>query len=58
MAWVTAPLSIFFCFILMAGLPLENWIRFVVWLAIGLVIYFTYSRYRSELRNAGAADRR
>jgi APA family basic amino acid/polyamine antiporter len=42
----------------MAGLPLENWIRFVVWLAIGLVIYFTYSRYRSELRNAGAADRR
>jgi APA family basic amino acid/polyamine antiporter len=49
MVWVVAPLSVFFCFILMAGLPVENWIRFVVWLAIGLVIYFTYSRRHSEL---------
>ena len=48
-AWVVAPLSILFCLILMAGLPLENWIRFFVWLAIGLVIYFTYSRKRSAL---------
>jgi APA family basic amino acid/polyamine antiporter len=27
-----------------------NWIRFFVWLAIGLVIYFSYSRKRSTLR--------
>jgi len=27
-----------------------NWIRFFVWLLIGLVIYFTYSRKRSTLR--------
>ncbi|MBI3669872.1 MAG: amino acid permease [Acidobacteria bacterium] len=49
MVWLVAPLSVFFCFILMAGLPVENWIRFVVWLAIGLVIYFLYSRKRSAL---------
>jgi basic amino acid/polyamine antiporter, APA family len=42
-------LSILTCVILMASLTLENWIRFFVWLAIGLVIYFAYSRHRSTL---------
>jgi len=57
LVWVVAPLSILCCFILMAGLPLENWIRFFVWLIIGLVVYFTYSRKRSALRDAtGGTD--
>ncbi len=42
-------LSIVSCLILMMGLPLLTWIRFFVWLAIGLVIYFSYSRARSAL---------
>ncbi len=42
-------LSILCCLILMIGLPLLTWIRFVVWLAIGLVIYFCYSRKRTAL---------
>jgi basic amino acid/polyamine antiporter, APA family len=33
----------------MLGLPLETWIRFVVWLVIGLFIYVGYSRKRSPL---------
>jgi len=33
----------------MLGLPLETWIRFVVWLVLGLIIYFAYSRKRSPL---------
>jgi basic amino acid/polyamine antiporter, APA family len=33
----------------MLGLPLETWIRFILWLVIGLVIYFVYSRRRSLL---------
>jgi APA family basic amino acid/polyamine antiporter len=42
-------LSMLSCLLLMASLTLENWIRFFVWLAIGLVIYFLYSRRRSTL---------
>ena len=41
-------LSVIFCFLLMAGLPIITWLRFIVWLAIGLVIYILYSRKRSE----------
>jgi APA family basic amino acid/polyamine antiporter len=40
-------LSIACCLILMMGLPLLTWIRFVVWLTIGLAIYFSYSRKRT-----------
>ncbi len=40
--------SVVCCLILMASLPVETWLRFVVWLVIGLAIYFSYSRYHSE----------
>jgi APA family basic amino acid/polyamine antiporter len=29
-------------------LPIITWYRFLIWLVIGLVIYFLYSRHRSE----------
>jgi APA family basic amino acid/polyamine antiporter len=31
------------------GLPIETWIRFVVWLVLGLVIYFSYGFRKSRL---------
>jgi APA family basic amino acid/polyamine antiporter len=40
--------SMAFCLLLMASLPLETWIRFFVWLAIGLVIYFLFGKKHSE----------
>jgi basic amino acid/polyamine antiporter, APA family len=40
-------ISIVCCLVLMLSLPLETWIRFFVWLIIGLVIYFCYSRKRT-----------
>jgi APA family basic amino acid/polyamine antiporter len=43
-------LSIVLCLVLMMALPLETWLRFFVWLLIGLAIYFTFSRYHSTLR--------
>jgi APA family basic amino acid/polyamine antiporter len=42
-------LGILFCLVLMLSLPVGNWLRLVVWLAIGLVIYFTYGRHHSVL---------
>jgi APA family basic amino acid/polyamine antiporter len=41
-------LSVAFCVLLMSGLPILTWIRFFVWLFIGLAIYYFYSRHRSE----------
>ncbi len=40
--------AVLFCVLLMAGLPAITWVRFFVWLMIGLVVYFFYSRKRSE----------
>jgi len=39
------------CVFLMTGLPGVTWIRFVVWLVIGLVVYFTYSFNHSLLHH-------
>ncbi len=36
------------CGAMMAGLPLDTWIRLIVWLAIGLVIYFFYARHHAK----------
>ena len=35
---------------LMSNLGITNWLRFLIWLVIGLVIYFSYGRKRSKLR--------
>jgi len=37
---------------LMAFLPAITWLRFVVWLLIGLIVYFTYSMNHSKLAEA------
>ena len=45
-------LSATFCLLLMAGLPIITWFRFFGWLCLGLLIYFFYSRHRSEFARA------
>jgi len=45
-------ISVVLCGGLMTGLTVITWIRFLVWLVIGLVIYFVYSRHRSALNTA------
>jgi APA family basic amino acid/polyamine antiporter len=48
--WVPAVplLSAALCAGLMTGLTLITWLRFVIWLALGLIIYMLYSRKHSE----------
>lgn len=38
--------------LLMLSLPLDTWIRLIVWLVIGMVVYFTYGRKHSHTRQA------
>jgi len=37
--------------LLMASLPFDTWMRLIVWLVVGLVIYFTYGRHHSAFRS-------
>ncbi len=48
---VTPVLGILMCLFLMQGLPGVTWIRFGLWLLIGLVLYFTYGRRQSRLHS-------
>jgi basic amino acid/polyamine antiporter, APA family len=43
--------SILFSLYLMFNLPRVTWIRFIVWIVIGLIVYFLYSRRHSVLKN-------
>ena len=45
---VFPTLSIIFCVVLMMGLEVMTWMAFFAWLVTGLLIYFFYSRHRSE----------
>ena len=47
--WLVAPAGMLINVTMTLFLSVATWIRLVVWLAVGLVIYFTYSRRHSHL---------
>jgi APA family basic amino acid/polyamine antiporter len=49
LVWPVGLLGAAACVFVMKGLPTEAWIRFGIWLAIGLVLYFTYGYRHSRL---------
>lgn len=42
-------LAALICLYLMVSLPLITWVRFVIWLAIGIILYFVYGMHHSRL---------
>jgi APA family basic amino acid/polyamine antiporter len=56
MPWVPL-LGAAICLAQMIGLPLETWARLVIWLVVGLAIYFWYGRHHAErVREAGSSQ--
>jgi APA family basic amino acid/polyamine antiporter len=37
---------------MMYWLPRDTWLRLIIWMALGLVIYFVYGKSHSKLANS------
>jgi APA family basic amino acid/polyamine antiporter len=52
--WFFAPAGIISCvFLMVVGLPADTWARLIVWLTIGIAIYFLYSCRHSKVQKRG-----
>lgn len=49
-------LTVWISAFLMNNLPLDTWLRLIVWMSIGLVVYFAYSYTHSNLANVSEAE--
>ena len=47
---VIPALGALICFVQMVSLPFDTWMRLIIWMALGFIIYFTYSISHSKLR--------
>ena len=52
--YVVAPLGAASALLLMLGLPLDTWLRFGLWLLIGLAVYWLYGVRHSRAQNASS----
>ncbi|MGZ8398172.1 MAG: amino acid permease [Gemmatimonadales bacterium] len=53
--WFVAPMGALSAAYLMFYLDIQTWVRLLIWLAIGLSIYFLYSRKHSKLATPGGS---
>lgn len=49
---VVPILAVIFCSLLMISLPWSTWVRFIIWIIIGVLIYFLYGYRNSELNKS------
>jgi len=54
--WFTAPMGVITAVLLMLPLPWDTWLRLIIWMSIGLLIYFVYGRKHSVLGNRPPQD--
>ena len=54
--FIVAPLGIAVNLLLMLFLPVTTWMRLVVWLGVGMLIYFGYGYHNSVMRHARPQD--
>jgi APA family basic amino acid/polyamine antiporter len=52
MPWLVGSLGALACVYVMQSLPRDTWLRLLVWLIAGFVVYFTYGVRHSRLRHA------
>lgn len=48
---ITPLIAIAFCIVLIGGLSWETWLRFIIWLALGLAVYFGFSHRHYQLHD-------
>jgi APA family basic amino acid/polyamine antiporter len=48
---VIPALGALICLLQMVALPLGTWMRLIIWMLLGFIIYFTYGRHHSKLNN-------
>ena len=53
LVWLIPPLGAIFCVVQMVSLPWSTWLRLILWMLVGIVIYFTYSKRKSHLNKKG-----
>jgi APA family basic amino acid/polyamine antiporter len=53
---LVATASVLMCLYLMLNLPGETWLRFLAWMALGTVVYLTYSRSHARLASRDRAE--
>jgi APA family basic amino acid/polyamine antiporter len=53
--WLVSLAGAALCLFVMFGLPVETWVRFAVWLIIGLALYLVYGYRHSKLHGAPKA---
>jgi Amino acid transporters len=53
--WLICSGGVLSCGIMAASLPLDTWLRLIIWMLIGIVVYYFYGRHHSVARKEAAA---